>query len=211
EGSFEVVFNTCLPATHAINAVQGVPEDFVPFVLEPRQISKRPYHSPGTVITSAKVNQMTLDVGASTTGIPFFPTTVGSSVTYKFQSKECAILVLPEGASREKLLPIQTFRAYVKKHSRQWYKLAGGRLSSKDSLFVVTGCDKAASWGIATASTASKAIDFSLKFTVVGMVEGSVRPRYEWKEYGSATIHSSRDHGSERIENQCIFIRGFFV
>ncbi|KAJ6514740.1 hypothetical protein DFH09DRAFT_1196186 [Mycena vulgaris] len=121
------------------------------------------------------------------------------------------MLVLPEGASREKLLPLQTFRAHARKHGQQWCNFAGDRLPSNGSLFIVTGCDKTASWGIATASTASGAISVSLKFTAVGMAEGSLRPRYEWQEFGSATVRSSREDGSPRTENQCIFIRGFFV
>ncbi|KAJ7499556.1 hypothetical protein FB451DRAFT_996551, partial [Mycena latifolia] len=121
-----------------------------------------------------------------------------------------AMLVLPEGASRENLLPVETFRAHVKRHSCQWYKFAGDCLPPNGSLFVVTGCDKTTSWGIATGSTMSGAITLSLRFTVVGLAEGSLRPRYEWQEYGSATIRNSRGNGSP-TENQCIFIRGFFV
>ncbi|KAJ7683636.1 hypothetical protein B0H17DRAFT_1204942 [Mycena rosella] len=168
EDSFDVLFNTCWPATYSINAAQGVPKDFAPFPLERRDISRRLYHSPGTVIASAKVTRISLSVGASSVVTPFFPTTVGSSVTFELQSKECAMLVLPEGASREKLLPVETFRAHVKRYSHDWYKFAGDRLPSSGFLFVVTGCDKTASWGIATASTASRAIGVSLKFAVVG-------------------------------------------
>ncbi|KAJ6522769.1 hypothetical protein DFH09DRAFT_938251 [Mycena vulgaris] len=211
EDSFDVLFNTCWAATHSINAVQGVPQDFVPFPLQSRDISKRLYHSPGSVIASAKVTRMALDIGASSVATPFFPTTVGSSITFELHSKECAMLVLPEGASREKLLSIETFRAHVRKYSQQWYAFAGDRLPPNGSLFVVTGCDKTASWGIAAGSTASAAISVSLKFTVVGMCEGSLRPRYEWQDLGSATIRNSREDGSPRTENQCIFIRGFFV
>ncbi|KAJ7472664.1 hypothetical protein FB451DRAFT_1036321 [Mycena latifolia] len=211
EGSFDVLFNACSPATYSINTVQGVPEDFEPFPLQTRDISRRSYHSPGSVIASAKVTKIALDVGASSMATPFFPTTVGSSVTFELQSKEFAMLVLPEGASREKLLPVQTFRAHVRKHSYRWYKFAGDRLPSNGSLFVVTGCDKTASWGIATASTTSGAISVSLKFTVAGLAEGSLRPRYEWRDFGSATVRNFRDYGSPRTENQCIFIRGYFV
>jgi hypothetical protein len=229
EDSFEVLFNTCSPATSSINAVQGVPQDFVPFPLQNSDVSRRLYHSPGSVIASAKVTQIALDAEASSMVTPcalsytmqpdryslvffrFFPATVGSSVTFQLQSKECAMLVLPEGASREKLLPVETFRAYVNKNCQKWYQFAEARLNSSGSLFVVTGCDKTASWGIATASTSSGAISITLKFTVVGVAEGSLRPRYEWREFGSATIRHSRDCGSPRTENQCIFIRGFLV
>ncbi|KAJ7483539.1 hypothetical protein FB451DRAFT_107916 [Mycena latifolia] len=211
EDSFDVLFNACSPATHSINAVQGVPEDFEPFPLQTCDISRRLYHSPGSVIANAKVTRIALDVGASSVVTPFFPTTVGSSITFELQSKEFAMLVLPEGASREKLLPVETFREHVRRHSHRWYKFAGARLPSNGSLFVVTGCDKTASWGIATASTTSGAISVSLKFTVAGLAEGSLRPRYEWRDFGSATVRNFRDYGSPPAENQCIFIRGYFV
>ncbi|KAJ7141083.1 hypothetical protein C8R44DRAFT_560981, partial [Mycena epipterygia] len=146
EGSFDVVFNTCWPATHSINGVQGVPEDFVTFPLQSRDISKRAYHSPGSVIASAKVTKVALNAEASSMVAPFLPATLGASVTFNIRSKECAILVLPDGASRERLLPVQKFRAHVCRHAQQWYTFTQDRLPPNGSLFVVTGCDKAASW-----------------------------------------------------------------
>ncbi|KAJ7111899.1 hypothetical protein C8R44DRAFT_856500 [Mycena epipterygia] len=210
EDSFDVLFNTCWSTSHAIN-VGGVPEDFTTFPVANRDISKRLYHSPGSVIASAKVTQVALNAQASSMVTPFFPATVGASVTFKVKSKECAILVLPEGASRERLLPVEKFRAHVRKHAQQWYTFAQDRLPSHGSLFVVTGCDKATSWGIATVSATSGDISVSLKFTAVGMVEGSVTPQYQWQDFGSATVRTSRQQQSPRPENQCIFIRGFFV
>ncbi|KAJ7499557.1 hypothetical protein FB451DRAFT_1015708 [Mycena latifolia] len=70
EDSFDVLFNACWPATHSINAVQGVPEGFEPFPLQSRDIARRLYHSPGSVIASAKVNKVALNVGASSIATP---------------------------------------------------------------------------------------------------------------------------------------------
>jgi hypothetical protein len=141
----------------------------------------------------------------------FVPIVAGSTITYRFQSKEGAILFLPEGASRQNLLPIESFRSHVRKHSAQWYQFARDCLPSAGSLFVVTGCDKTSSWGIAAASTTSGTVEISLKFTVAGIVDGSLSPRYQWKDFGSATIRTSRECSAPRTENQCIFIRGFVV
>ncbi|KAJ7817011.1 hypothetical protein B0H13DRAFT_1530743, partial [Mycena leptocephala] len=165
DGSFEVLFNACWPATRSINGAHGVPEGFAPFPLYSRDISKRAYHSPGSIIASAKVFEVALNTGISSVVTPcvliqlerysltsrsFFPTTVGSSLTFKFQSKEGAVLVLPEGASRQNLLPVETFRAYARQYSAQWYTFTRDCLPASGSLFVVTGCDKGPSWGIAT-------------------------------------------------------------
>ncbi|KAJ7222918.1 hypothetical protein C8J57DRAFT_1391811 [Mycena rebaudengoi] len=168
------------------------------------------YHSPGTIITAGKLRRMEMTAETSSTVTPL-PVTLGAGVTFEVQSKECAILVLPEGASRQRLLATQTFRAHVQKNAQQWYTLARDRVPPQGSLFVVTGCDKTASWGIATVASRSGCISTSLKFSVAGMVEGSAKPTYEWRDFGSATVRTSRNYGFPRTENQCIFIEGFFV
>ncbi|KAJ7614150.1 hypothetical protein FB45DRAFT_1111275, partial [Roridomyces roridus] len=195
DDSFDVLFNTCWPAEHSINGVHGVPKDFIPFPLNTRDISRRPYHSAGSVIASAKVAEVNLAVGASSTVSPFVPATLGSSLSFTIQSKQGAILVLPEGATRENLLPVEAFRAHVRKSSAQWYNFARDRLPMSGSLFVVTGCDKTASWGIATVSETRGTIGFSLNFTVAGVAEGTLVPRYEWRDFGSATVRTSPQYG----------------
>ncbi|KAJ6620052.1 hypothetical protein B0H10DRAFT_1792414 [Mycena sp. CBHHK59/15] len=210
EGSFDFLFNTCLPASHSIN-VEGVPQDFETFPLRNSEISKRLYHSPGSIITSAKVKKVALNIEGSSTVTPLAPVTVGGSIVFKIHSKECAMLVLPGGATRERLLPVEKFRAHVVKHAQQWYIFARDRLPSESSLFVVTGCDKTASWGIATVAASSNTVGASLRFTAVGMVEGSLASQFQWQDFGSATVRTSRNCGSERTQNQTIFIQGFFV
>ncbi|KAJ7287085.1 hypothetical protein C8J57DRAFT_1652768 [Mycena rebaudengoi] len=186
------IFNTCWPSTSVVNA-QGVPPNFEHFPLHPRDTSKRMYHSPGSVITSGKLTCVELNAEASSTVTPFLPVTIGAGVEFKVESKECAILVLPQGASRERLLALQTFRAHVEKYAPQWYTFARDRVPAHGSLFVVTGCDKAASWGIATVSTRSSCIGASLKFTALGAAKGSLTHQYEWQDFGSATVRTSRN------------------
>ncbi|KAJ7512825.1 hypothetical protein B0H11DRAFT_2213384 [Mycena galericulata] len=203
--------SACWEANYSIN-VGVVPDGFATFPLPSRDISRRrSYHNPGSIIASARVTDKAVSAGASSVVSPTFPVTVGSTTTFNLQSQECAILVLPDGATRERLLTVQKFRKHVAKCAPQWYALASDRLSPSESLFVVTGCDKATSWGIATASTTSGEISTSLKFAVTGAAEGSITPRYEWKDFGSATVRTSRNHGLSRTENQCVFIKGFFV
>ncbi|KAJ6523373.1 hypothetical protein B0H19DRAFT_909422, partial [Mycena capillaripes] len=146
DGAFDVLFNACWAATHSINGVHGVPDGFEPFLLKSYHISKRAYHSPGSIIAGAKVSGIALNLGASSVVTPFVPITVGSSITYRFQSKEGAILLLPEGASRQDLLPVKPLFAHAKKHSSRWHEFAYDYLPSAGSLFVVTGCDKTSSW-----------------------------------------------------------------
>ncbi|KAJ7194043.1 hypothetical protein GGX14DRAFT_378360 [Mycena pura] len=220
DGSFEVLFNTCQQTIHSINSAPGVPEGFTPFPLRTRDISRhRSYHSPGSIISSAKISQVSLNIGGSGFNLEekahlfcrrVFPMTVGGSITFNLRSKAAAILVLPDGASRENLIPAEAFRAYVRQYSRQWYAFAQDCVArTGGSLFVVTGCDKATSWRIATASATSAAVACSLKYAVLGVAEGTLAPQFEWQDFGSATVRTSST--SARAENQCIFIRGLVV
>ncbi|KAJ7195643.1 hypothetical protein GGX14DRAFT_376867, partial [Mycena pura] len=219
DGSFVVLFNTCRPMVHSINSAADVPEGFTPFPLRTRDISRhRSYHSPGSIISSAKFSQISLSIGGSSAGFNFekkahlfcrrfFPVTVGGSITFSLRSKAAAILVLPDGASRENLIPVEAFRTYVRQYSRQWYAFAQDCVArTGGSLFVVTGCDKATSWGLATSSATSAAVGFSLKFAVLGVAEGTLAPQFEWQDFGSATVRTSSSNAC--AENQCIFIRG---
>jgi hypothetical protein len=65
DGSFDVLFNACRPSTHPINRAYGVPEDFTTFPLSARDISKRAYHSPGSIIASAQVSETAVNMGGS--------------------------------------------------------------------------------------------------------------------------------------------------
>ncbi|KAJ7067429.1 hypothetical protein C8F01DRAFT_667634 [Mycena amicta] len=229
DGSFEVLFNACWPPGYSINAQFGVPSGFEPFTVEKSAVTKRLYHSPGTIITTAAICEVSLGVGASSVIPPCLPASAGSSVTLSFHSKVGAALVLPQGASRENLLPVARFRHYVQRHADRWYAFAqtsgfhpeplptsASRNShDEDALFVVTGCDKTSAWGIATASSLSASVGFSLKVALVGLVEGTLEPKFEWHQTSSATVrtssHSDADADALGPENQCVFVRGFFV
>nr|GAT54561.1 predicted protein [Mycena chlorophos] len=63
--SFEVLFNACLPAEDPLHEQLGVPEGFVPFVLEKKAVVKTAYHSPETVISTGSRWETSLDAGAS--------------------------------------------------------------------------------------------------------------------------------------------------
>ena len=69
EGSFDVLFNSCWSADHPINS-PSVPENFTTFPLHNRDISKRLYHSPASIIASAKVSKVAFTVGASSVAAP---------------------------------------------------------------------------------------------------------------------------------------------
>jgi hypothetical protein len=70
EGGFDVLFNACKEANDPIND-NGVPEDFEPIILEPRDVSKQTHmHSPGTTILSGGYRRHAVNVDLSSKGNP---------------------------------------------------------------------------------------------------------------------------------------------
>jgi hypothetical protein len=85
-------------------------------------------------------------------------------------------------------------------------------MAGNGSLYLVTGCDKSCSWGVA--SHASTSEDISLKFTACNVGGGRASVAYSWDRRGPATVRVSDQRsggglGSNR--NQCPFIRGFKI
>lgn len=77
-------------------------------------------------------------------------------MSFTIRARECGILLLPDGASREDLVETARVRDFVLKHVRNWYMFIGqaihhGVLCSNGSLCVVTGHDKAISWAASVA------------------------------------------------------------
>ncbi|KAF7312720.1 hypothetical protein MIND_00286800 [Mycena indigotica] len=175
------------------------------------------YHSPGSIITTASICEVSIGVGASSVIPPCLPASAGSSVQLSFNSKVGAALVLPQGASRENLLPESHFREFVRHHAEDWYNFAeasgylgGADTDAGEDLFVVTGCDKTSSWGIATASSLSTTVGFSLKLELVGLVEGKLEPRFEWHRITTSAVRLSSSKADD-LQNQCVFVLGFTI
>ncbi|KZP32129.1 hypothetical protein FIBSPDRAFT_685746, partial [Athelia psychrophila] len=81
-----------------------------------------------------------------------------------------AVLTMPDGAMGEDYCDIASIRSYSIANAMSWYKFINrtlGREAPNGSLYVATGCDKSAAWGIATMGEASSSQTFSLQFTAV--------------------------------------------
>jgi hypothetical protein len=81
------------------------------------------------------------------------------------------------------------------------------------SLYLVTGCDKSASWGVASQSTASAECEISLEVRACEMAEG-LSVAYSWDRRGPASVRVSgrRDaDGQVTRQSHCPFIRGFKI
>jgi hypothetical protein len=95
-----------------------------------------------------------------------------------------------------------------------WYQFVNvtlGREASNGSLYLVTGCDKSMTWGVASISCASGTDTLSLKFTAAEVAEASTTRGYTWETYCPATVRIGPNPDPERLQNQCVFLRGFKV
>ncbi|KAJ7825821.1 hypothetical protein B0H14DRAFT_2210228, partial [Mycena olivaceomarginata] len=153
DGSFDVIFSICRSLYDPANRF-GVPRGFERIHLGPEDIASRPeYHDPGSHVSNTTINKRRLGVDA------------GAVVEISTSSKETAVLLLPNGASRANLRPLDKFRNYAIKNAQRWYEFVNGSLERRvenGDLYLVTGMDKSSSWSIAAAENQSEDCNISL-------------------------------------------------
>ncbi|KZP06398.1 hypothetical protein FIBSPDRAFT_1001936, partial [Athelia psychrophila] len=84
-------------------------------------------------------------------------------------TSESALLTMPHGAIGEDYNRTKDIRTYSIENAPSWYAFINGTLrreAPNGSLYVVTGCDKSATWGIVTNAENSSSSSLSLTFTV---------------------------------------------
>ncbi|KAJ7469879.1 hypothetical protein B0H11DRAFT_1684476, partial [Mycena galericulata] len=149
DGSFDVLFNICRTADDPMNRF-GVPRDFEQIPLGPGDIAPRAqYHRPGSHVSNTQIRKRRLDVNAD----------------ISMASKEAAVLLLPDGASRTDLRRLKRFRDYAMKHAQRWYEFVNGdleRMVESGDLYLVTGVDKTSSWSLAALENRSDSCAISL-------------------------------------------------
>ncbi|KAF9536447.1 hypothetical protein CPC08DRAFT_652108, partial [Agrocybe pediades] len=195
-GYFVYMFNIFASRDDDLNE-RSVPEDFEPLVLNRERdvVVKRDYFPPRSVISSkgVEVTRVSED--------PF---------EFKFvtTAREGALLVLPDGASREDLKSSAHLTKYIEKYALSWYYFTfhrstyTGHSLPNGSLRLVAGCDRAKSWSlVAFPDNMSKAGD---------RIETSFR-KDEWTDINhigrSAFSHHIRKDGASR-ETCAVNIRG---
>ena len=124
-------------------------------------------------------------------GTSHVPVGAGAGFNFTFSTSEGAILLLPEGGLQENLRDRGTFMDQALKHGLAWYEYANvtrRRLAENGSLYLVTGCDKTALWGIASFSNSSGGDGVSLKFTIAQIASGNASCSYKWETSSPATV-----------------------
>ena len=127
------------------------------------------------------------------------------------------LLFLPDGATRYNLQNLNKFSEVTLQQGVHWYEHVNGffeRMAVNGSLYLVTGWDKSASWGVASQTLASMDCEISLAATACTMAEGGVTVSYLWNRLEPVSIwvscHLEID-GHLRRQNNCPFICGFKI
>lgn len=130
-------------------------------------------------------------------------------------ASEGAILTLPDGAFREDCRGIARFREYAAQHATSWYKYVNGprgRDAENGSIYLVTGCDKSRSWGVASFSDVSSS--FNLTF-IPSPDGGNTDYTFAWERASFASTNAGpipiEYFDGDQPQNQCTFIRGFKI
>lgn len=96
-----------------------------------------------------------------------------------------------------------------------WYNFVNGELgleTPNGSLYLVTGSDKATTWGLAAVSHGSSSNSVALRFAAA-MVEANASYSFSWEKRCDATVRTGPDigEGVESLKDQSVFIRGFKI
>ncbi|KAJ7745709.1 hypothetical protein B0H16DRAFT_971241 [Mycena metata] len=205
EGIFDFFFNIYLPGDHSIND-NDVPESFVPLLPYGSKDIVNIRYDPGDCVATSSVQKLALDPP-----LDEFP---GGDFVFSCSAPQGAILALPRGGHLEKLENLETIRAYVAAHAESWYKYiteVRGRALANGALYLVTGCEKAQSWGMASFHSVSD--EFQLAF------KPRIRPdsasQYRWSGVHGHRLpaqHKSYNPSTNNSPlNQTTFIHGLSI
>ncbi|KAK7030239.1 hypothetical protein VNI00_014256 [Paramarasmius palmivorus] len=210
DGSFDFLFNICLPADHVINQSCGTPDNFTPVKWNGQIRRNSNYFQPGKPVCSrcAKCREISAEAMAT---IPGSPVGVGASIEISFDKESGAALMLPTGAKRENMLDLKAFREYAQANAVSWYYFVNntlGRDAENGSIYLVTGFDKSDAWENAVFDSSQSSRSCSLLFESVGIASGRMKLSQSSIYQSSVT---SRASAADAQYNQALFIRGFRI
>ncbi|KAF8189171.1 hypothetical protein K438DRAFT_1676891 [Mycena galopus ATCC 62051] len=201
EGMFDFFFNIFLPPEHSING-HRTPEDFCPMQpYESVDVFDLHFH-PGNHVSSSTVRRLDLDIASEK-----FP---GGDFVFNCDGIQGAVLALPYGAHLKKLRNVENIRAYATEHAASWYRYINGprgRGLANGELYLVTGCEKARSWGMASYYPNNQQFDL-----VFRPIDGG----YRWSGTpGMKNPSQKKSHDHPQVDDQPLnhttFIHGLSI
>ncbi|KAJ7927724.1 hypothetical protein B0H13DRAFT_1704902 [Mycena leptocephala] len=203
DGIVDFYFNIYLRADDPIN--ENIPEDFVPLSEYKSVDLHHNRFDPGDYVASRSVEEIN---GDFSNGDP------GGEFVFKRGGPNGAVLALPHGAYQKKLRELATLRRYAAKHAESWYRYVNetrGRELVNGSLYLVTGWEKAKSWGIASFHDVSLQNENDFQFSFRPTADAEAGFKYRWQG-----IHFRRKHAdSPPVDgiplNRTTFIHAFAI
>ncbi|KAF7369443.1 hypothetical protein MVEN_00273700 [Mycena venus] len=195
EGSFDFFFNIYLPADHPIHN-RNVPEDFSPLPLFDTLDLYDQSYLEGHHVSTPSTQRLDSDSD-------IFP---GGDFVFRCHEPQGAVLALPHGSHLQKLRNLEPIREYAARHAESWFKYVNGpRGRGLDgSLYLVTGSEKALSWGMASFHSVRDA--FQLTFTLPAGASG-----YRWRGNPAQKKYHDPSPMHEPYKNQTTFIHGLSI
>ncbi|KAK6980636.1 hypothetical protein R3P38DRAFT_3117447 [Favolaschia claudopus] len=176
EGAFDFFFNIYLPAEHPINN-HNVPENFYPLApFHPLDVYDQE-HLAGSHVSTSSVQRM--DPG-------IFP---GGDFILGCQA--------PQGAA---------VREYAAANAEEWFKYINGPRGRRltGPIYLITGCEKASSWGMATFHSVNNSPDFQLSFRPI--VAASSKAEHRGNNGGQSRNVVLQDFPPSEIPNARVVI-----
>ena len=218
DGRFRFFFNVCLPSSHPIN--RKAPPSLVPFVLDPDEDIEKtesifcPDYSISTSTIRERLNPETEGYESTLSFYSLLKCNPRSSHNRQLQfscsSTEGALLVLPNGASRQELRFRHDFHEYARQHVQSWFEHVHGTLrleAEAGPLYLVTGHDKCENWCVASYSNFPVDTSMDLIFTPTGVTGGGI-VLYSSSASGPVDRRTFAQR-ENNTANQCVFIRGY--
>ncbi|KAJ6520870.1 hypothetical protein DFH09DRAFT_1373202 [Mycena vulgaris] len=206
DGIFDFFFNIYLPADHPINE-NDVPQDFTPLTPYVRRDVLHVNFEPGNYVSAPSVQKLDLDSVSDD-----FP---GGEFMFNCEAPHGAVLALPHGAHLENLENLKNIREYAAQNAESWYRYingARGRGLPNGSLYLVTGCEKSQSWGMASFHNVREEFQLTYKPTA----GPDTAPNYCWRGlHARKNPAHSKSYNPSPMDadslNQTTFIHGLSI
>ncbi|KAK7023038.1 hypothetical protein R3P38DRAFT_2957163 [Favolaschia claudopus] len=209
---FDFCFNVYRARDDSINA-GGVPEDFVPLEMYSEVDVYKKDYEPGSYVGSPYPDIQEREADGSWGDFP------GSALSFRCAGTTGALLALPCGSRVEELKNCALLRQHAERNAASWHRYitaANGR--GRDlgrygaSLYLVTGCEKTQTGGIATFNKVPSGEQFDLSFKPSSKNINS-GDGYRFCRASTRTFTSRRSEGelNDLLYNQTIFVRGFTI
>jgi L-rhamnose mutarotase len=138
----------------------------------------------------------------------------GGDFIFSCRPPQGAVLALPHGAELKRLKNTQIVREYAQKHAKTWYrylKCTKRLVVDNGSLYLITGCEKVMSWGMAAYHSTWDTDEFQASFRPI---QANANPQYQWMGSGRFPAQHKHYNGpfvTDHISNQTVFIHGLSI